>query len=316
MQSTSVPALHKARWVRVHVPIVDNYENILCKEAIPVANVIIKQKYATEFVFRREAEDTLALYFNTTPYNSELYIKPYVIEKLGQHNIVYYDYCILYFGSGNEADLAGMLLPYTSTIISMLMSEAGEEWNTETSIEKALPMHIALVHSFGLNRRDISLFYHYLIKEGLANLNLEEVPRPDEWRSGFMEMLESNFLTQKDALVNYTNYLISGLSNKEEFEEEWMNGWRSKCEAVSSIFDLQRDDQRRLPEDFKINTEIGVTEYIQKKWPMLMELTRFINGQMGMELFFEFNVFHIISRCASILEEEDTEYNTNEVLFL
>lgn len=311
MLSHSIPALHKARWVRANVPILDNYENLLCKEVIPIAKEIIKKKHATEFVFRREAEDILALYFHTTPYNSELFIKPQVMEKLGKYNVRYQDYCILYFGSGNEADLAEMLLPFTSTIISTLMSEAGEDWSTETSIEKALPMHIALAASFGLNRREISLFYQYLITEGLANLNLEGVPRPEEWRSGFLEMLESNFQTQQEALVGYTDYLMSGVLNKEEFEEEWMNEWRIKCEAVSNIFDLQSDEQRRLPADFTINREIDVPEYIQKKWPMLQELTRFINGQMGMELFFEFNVFHIIQRCASILEEASVE-SSNE----
>jgi hypothetical protein len=135
MLHNSIPALHKARWVRANVPISNNYENLLCKEVIPVANEIIKKKYATEFVFRREAEDVLALYFRTTPYNSELFIKPHVMDKLGKYKATYQDYCILYFGSGNEADLAEMLLPFTSTIISSLMSEAGEDWSTETSIE-------------------------------------------------------------------------------------------------------------------------------------------------------------------------------------
>jgi len=302
MENT-IPALHKERWVLAYVPILDNYENLLCKEIIPIANEVLKQKRASDFIFRREGENKLALYFHTSPYNSERYIKPTLFEKLGKNKIEYKDYCILYHGSGNEADLAEMLLPFTSRIVSTLMGEKGKEWSTEASIEYALPMQIALVHSFGLSRNDISVFYSYLVREGLANLNLDGVPRPDEWRSGFVEMLESNFQTQSEALVGYADYLMNSLSNKEEFEEEWMNEWRIKCEAVSGIFDLQTDEQRRLPEDFKVNPALGVSEHIQKKWPMLHELTMFINSQMGMELFFQFNVFHIISRCAEILEE-------------
>jgi hypothetical protein len=287
-----IPALHKERWVSAFIDIEDNYEELLCNDVVPVANKILKEGHATKFIYRREAEDKLALYFRTTPANSETYIKPKLIKNLSDKKIEYNDYCILYLGSGNDTTIAEILLPFTSKIICDLIKDAGEEWSIETAVEKAIPLQIAMAHAFDMNAHDMYEFYSFIIKDTIQHFTLD-VPDPEDWKVKFVEGLDMNFQTQKEALIGYSEYLINSFNEEEAFEEEWINSWKKTCDLASGLLNIQTQEKEiTLPENFAINEKINVSKKIQSKWPRLMEYVRFINGQMGMDLMIELNLIY------------------------
>ena len=292
-----IPALHKERWVCAFIPFENNYEELLCNDVMPVVNQILKEDLASNFIYRREGEEKLALYFRTTPYKSELEIKPRLFNALTTEKVDFRDFCILYFGTGDDADIAEILLPLTSKIISALIKEAGKDWNIETAIEKAIPLHLALVHAFEMPPDEISAFYQLIIEEALDALPLEDVAHKHIWKTKFTEGLDTNYQAQKEALIGYTEYLLSSFENNDVFDEDWINTWVKTCLSANVFYKMKADKKQVAAKNFRPNVKNGFAIENQYKWPLLMQFVRFINAQMGMELIFEFNLLYALKEC-------------------
>jgi hypothetical protein len=205
----------------------------------------------------------------------------------------YQDHYILNLGTYNSCPIAHVLMSRSSKTVLSFMKEYGDQWITETAIQKAIPMHITFAHSFGMNLNDLHHFYSYMISNALDMA--ESQKNNTDWKTGFIAELEENFQLHKDSLIAYVEYLWESLTTGEIPDEEWISSWKTVCDLGNKeLGQLQEAERLIVPENFVPNPSIGVTAQMQERWLLLEQYTIFMNGQFGLGLMSVFSLLYAI----------------------
>lgn len=329
----------KERWVSINI-LYDDYERIYDEVVRDTSQYVLNKNWASEFFikFRGDRGEYLQFIFRTTLENLEVFIKPYIEEKVinyfikyspfeSKTNVVspppfsdstkhiyidYIDFKILTFAYScgmRSADRLGELVSLATRQIRDAKTESPEEWGEDHLIPKAVPYHLAFLLSLGLSIYEINRYYFTLylnVKElmGEADPRVKEDPL---WSDKFDELMENNFLPQKEGFVGYCEFLIENILDKDEFDEEWLNHWCDNCFEVSNAINQYMRTGEFVTHAEFVDETSELSKSTERVWPILEHIIVLLDKALGLTTIQEFNLFYMMMRTTEILNEQSLE---------
>lgn len=308
---TLVPALEQNRWIYVKVNIKASYYEVLTKAISPFIKELKKENKISNFFYKKDGidENFMMFFFKTSLYNSERYIKNQLKDRLEQEldfaiksiapvpsdsdfyeptetekipTIEYLDYFIFdYIQLNHDLEISKILMPGCSELMVDVMSEE-EEWGYEAGLEKGLALHLILAYSFDLTTQQLAHYFDNRFQAQFKLLELDNTDvNSDEWKGRFLKSLQDNFESQKDNLVAYCDYLLSGVIDNDEFEDEWVNNWIACGQKAGQKFkELKNTNQLSATLKPLVSKNIAISEEEKSDWAHIACYSDFIDNQL------------------------------------
>ena len=331
-----VDAVYKENWICVTI-FAHNIEHMLIHCVSQFVRGILEQKIASKFQYKTIDQNGgyLQLIFKTSPANNDLYLKPKLLDCFSKYfgkeilprienlpvnvsDVELFNMCIdyndcyihdmTYVVDSKSATIISDILSKASKIILDLMVETGERnWNEESAIKKAIPIHLGFAHAFGMNLNELAGFYYFYFNKNLSAIqNLQGVEDLEDWKSKFVLGIDNNFQQQKDVFSDYCEYLLNSFEEEAWFEEDWINEWLNFCSHASKILlDLKENGTYRTFNKIITDDSLNIDANIQEKWPIFEIILKTINNELGINFLMEFNlIYSIRESIVSLIERK------------
>lgn len=318
----------KANWCSLAI-YSNNIEKILNETIAPFL-----EQYKSEinlFFFNRSRErgENLILIFNLTGQSNDL-IKVVLKEKITnyltefpaptlnitppvndwflpfQNNHIEFNGNFLFDiieTGGLEASYIGQELLSSSSelLLDFFDAYSSEEWIPDEQIGLAIQVQLALISAF-MTPENTALFYSNAFENITAMIQTEQ---PED-KINLLEGLAENYAAQEEGIGGFIASLSYYFHENEEFDDEWLNDWYSKCQEVAEKFlALQKRKAFFAPEDFEYNTKLTATKNEQELWPVIEYFARAINSQIGITDGLELNLMYILKKSTEKITLED-----------
>jgi thiopeptide-type bacteriocin biosynthesis protein len=194
--------------------------NQLVKAIFPFVKNIIRKKWASNFFFIRYADSKgrhIRLRFKGEKKLLQTKLKPSLISLFDNYPLTFVRYIpeVTRYGGTTGVEIAEEQFQASSTVVLTLLS-INNNWSYNRALGVALQLHLGMVYSFGLDKKNAPQFFEHLVSYGHE------------------KKYEKSLKDQKTTLIPYLQFLWNALEQKKLFEEVWFNEWLRAMKKIAN----------------------------------------------------------------------------------
>lgn len=193
----------------------------------------------------------------------------------------------------------------SSKVVMKVIQKYGEaQWTEELAMGEAMQLNIAMAFACGMSLQEtiyfFNFFYEHWINASVYQLHLEREAVEAEKLKWTM-LYEENFNEFRDAIVNQNAALWQILSEKSEFQEDYMNEWITGNTLIFNDLDSAYESSllSARSEKYSMKSQNIMSSKQLLIWSMLCDYVHMTNNRLGISTHEEAFLAYLIKRSLS-----------------
>jgi thiopeptide-type bacteriocin biosynthesis protein len=195
----------------------------------------------------------------------------------------------------------------SSQVVFKVFEKYGEDnWSDEYAMGEAMQLNVAMAFACGFSLEEtihfFNFFYEHWIHASVHQLHLAAEDVASEKLKWTM-LYEENFLQNRDIIVNQNAALWQILTEKSEFQEDYMNEWILGNQQIYKDLDAAFESGYLSPrgEKYTLKTQFSMSAKQKLIWSMLCDYVHMTNNRLGISTDEEAFLAYLIKQSLSEL---------------